>query len=122
MKKIKMKNREGLTLVELLVSLAIVSIIVVSLLNMFGTGLFNIVRAGNRTVNTETATNNFITNPVPVSDEIILTIDFGGDAGEDTVEVKGRMGKGSGTLPGKYGNIEVDIESFVPGLDDPAGE
>lgn len=110
-----MKKRKGLTLVELIISLAIIGMIAVSMLHIFGTGLLNIIRAGNRTVNTETATNNFITNPYPVSDEIILTINLGVSS-TDNVEVRGRMGKGSGTLPGSYGNVEVDIKSFVPGL------
>ena len=110
-----MKKREGFTLIELIVSLALIGIIAVSMFNAFDTGLFNIVRAGNRTVNTETATSNFITSPVPKSDEITLTIDLGVD-GEDNVEVKGRIGGGTGTVPGSYGNIEVEIESFVPGL------
>ena len=85
------------------------------MLNIFGTGLLNITKAGNRTANTETAVNNFLTNPDPISDEKTLTIDLGIST-EDNVEVKGRMGKGTGTLPGSYGNVEVEIEAFVPGL------
>lgn len=65
------RKKNGLTLIELIVSMAIISVITVSMLNIFGTGLLNISRAGNRTVNTETASNHFITNPDPVTDEII---------------------------------------------------
>ncbi|MBV1757628.1 MAG: prepilin-type N-terminal cleavage/methylation domain-containing protein [Dethiosulfatibacter sp.] len=114
MKQRRMKNREGLTLIELVISLAIIAMIAVTMLDLFGAGLLNISRAGNRTINTEAAANHFITSPDAISEEITLIIDLG-DGVEDNVEVKGRIGRGSGTLPG-YGNIEVDIESFVPGL------
>lgn len=113
--KNKMKKRKGLTLIELVLSLAIIGMIAVSMLNLFGTSLLNISRAGNRTSNTETATNNFVSSPDPISDEITLTIDLG-VTGEDNVEVIGRMGRGSATVPNSYGNVQVDIESFVPGL------
>lgn len=115
MKKIKSVDRNGYTLVELIVSLAIIGIIAISMLNLFGTGLLNITRAGKRTMNTEAATNNFITNPYPISDEIILKIDLGVNT-EDVVEVRGKMGSGVGTIPDSYGNVEVKIISFVPGL------
>lgn len=115
MKKITIKDEKGFTLVELIVSFAIIAIIATTMLNLFGAGLLNITKAGTRTANTETATNNFLTNPEVISEEKTLSINLGINT-EDNVEVKGRMGKGTGTLPGSYGNVEVEIEAFVPGL------
>lgn len=115
MKNHLMNDNKGLTLVELIVSFAIISLLAVTMLNIFSTGLFTIYKSGNRTINTETAGNNFITSPAAVSDEITLTIDLGVEE-EDSIEVKGRIGGGSGSIPGNYGNIKVDIEAFIPGL------
>ena len=39
-------NNKGLTLIEIVVSMAIISIIAVSMLNIFGTGFSNIFRFG----------------------------------------------------------------------------
>ena len=44
-----MKNRKGLTLVEVIVSMTILVIISIPLFNAINTGLMNIVRAGDRT-------------------------------------------------------------------------
>lgn len=44
-----MKSRNGLTLIEVIVTIAIIGIISIPLSNAFNTGLKNIVRAGDRT-------------------------------------------------------------------------
>lgn len=41
--------RKGITLIEIVISIALVGIILVSMLSIFDTGLFNIIRAGDRT-------------------------------------------------------------------------
>jgi type II secretory pathway pseudopilin PulG len=41
--------RKGITLIEIVISIALVGIILVSMLSIFDTGLFNIKRAGDRT-------------------------------------------------------------------------
>lgn len=44
-----MKSKKGLTLIELIVSLAIAGIIAISMLSLFNTSIINIIRAGDRT-------------------------------------------------------------------------
>lgn len=44
-----MKNRKGLTLVEIILSMALLGIIVIVFLTVFNTGNKNIIKAGNRT-------------------------------------------------------------------------
>lgn len=44
-----MKKRQGLTLIEVILSLAIIGIILVVTLNIFGMGIKNIASAGDRT-------------------------------------------------------------------------
>ncbi|MDR7871214.1 MAG: type II secretion system protein [Tissierellaceae bacterium] len=46
-----MKNRKGLTLIEVIVSMAIVGVIAVVILSIFSSGTKNIARAGHRTTN-----------------------------------------------------------------------
>lgn len=41
--------RKGITLIEIIISIALVGVILVSMLSIFDTGLFNIKRAGDRT-------------------------------------------------------------------------
>jgi prepilin-type N-terminal cleavage/methylation domain-containing protein len=41
--------RKGLTLIEVIISIALMGIVLVSVLSIFDTGLFNIKRAGDRT-------------------------------------------------------------------------
>ena len=41
--------KKGITLIEIVISIALVGIILVSMLSIFDTGLFNIIRAGDRT-------------------------------------------------------------------------
>jgi len=113
MKK-RLINSNGFTLIELIVSIAIIAIIAVSMLSLFSTGLLNISRAGSRTVNTEIASDHFLSEPVAISEEMALTIELGSPS--DTVVVKGKMAKGVGTVPGSYGNVQVEIQSFVPGF------
>lgn len=58
-----MKNYKGLTLIEVILSIAIIGIISISLLPIFNIGLKNIVNAGSRTKNVyeaQTSINNFI--------------------------------------------------------------
>lgn len=44
-----MRNQRGMTLIELIIAIAILGIISVTFLNMFGSGYTHIFRAGNRT-------------------------------------------------------------------------
>lgn len=44
-----MKNNKGLTLIEVVLTIAIIGIITIPILGIFSTGVRNIVSAGNRT-------------------------------------------------------------------------
>jgi prepilin-type N-terminal cleavage/methylation domain-containing protein len=46
-----MNNRKGITLIEVIISIAIIGLLGIASLNIFDTGLKNINRAGLRTVN-----------------------------------------------------------------------
>lgn len=111
MKKVKLSN--GFTLIEVIVSLAIIAIIAVSMLSLFSTGLLNISRSGSRTANTEAATYNLMTQPEIISEKKALIIKLG-ESEADKVQVNGHMVRGVGTIPGSYGNIQIEITAFLP--------
>lgn len=113
-----MKIRKGFTLIELIVSIALIGIVAVSLLSAFDASLFNISRAGVRTINTYTAENTFLTSPVAISVVQDIEVELPtSDGSTNVVIISGKIGRGSGTTVGSYANVQVDIEAFVPGLD-----
>lgn len=104
-----MKRKDGFTLVEIILSIAILGIIAISVLTMFGSGLKNISRSGKRTEEVFT-----------LEREINQKIFDGGGGGSegDTIkveipgfeekEIKGKII----TIPSDDQNIE--LKTFVP--------
>jgi|GEM_PF-1968113 len=120
-----MGNKKGFTLIEVIVSLALIGIIVVAMLGSFDTSLLNITRAGSRTLNTSAAENNILNSPVPVStnETVSVILPIKSDGSTNTIEISGSYGSGLGNIDNtSYGNTPVEIEAFIPGLEGTTSE
>lgn len=111
-----MKDRRGFTLIELIITIAILGILVVAVFSMFDTGIINIVRAGDRT-------DAVLENQTDVNAEIKEYYETGNDAGEDTVTVN-IIDFISEPIEGKLivinsdaENLDAGITTFVPDKD-----
>lgn len=100
-----MKNKKGLTLIEVILTIAIISIMAVTILGMFNTGIINIVKSGKRTdevfeaskiIDEKIKINENITNG---TDEVKITI-----PGVLTKTIKGIIIK----------SPDGKVETFVP--------
>lgn len=111
-----MKNRKGFTLLELIVSIALIGILTVSLLTVFNTGLLNIVRAGVRTEAVNIAEEELIDNPIIIEEKSIIIV-LPTPKGDVTYNIEGSGVKGKILLNGGFASsVEVEIQAFVPGL------
>lgn len=111
-----MKNDKGVTLIELILSMALIGIIAVSVFTVFNASLINIVRAGKRTEAVNLAEERFDDNPTIIVEKSII-IDIPSPAGTKTHTIKGSEAKGSVQIhEGPVPNIEVEINAFIPGL------
>ena len=66
-----MKKNKGFTIIEIIVSLAIIGILAVVFMSVFSTGLVNIVRAGVRTKAVGTAVDEFYDEPDIISSDTL---------------------------------------------------
>ena len=100
--------RRGFTLIELIVSIAIIGMIAVALLPAFNLSIMNIVRAGNRTRSVTVAEENItlVENPIPFQYEVLLP-------GDIIKIVKGTQVTGTSSIEGSNG-AEVGIFSYIP--------
>jgi prepilin-type N-terminal cleavage/methylation domain-containing protein len=81
----KLNNQKGLTLLEIILSMAILGILAISFLTMFSSGFKSIIKAGNKSVAAydaqQSMTNKIIQADDLDSDEYIeetITFDFNG--------------------------------------------
>lgn len=105
------KITKGMTLIEIIISIAILGILAVSFLSMFMMGFSGITSAGNRSKAEYAAQTkveeNLSTETSSGSDK--LTIYFQGST-SDKIEVQGSIGTEDAVINGK----EVNITFFKP--------
>lgn len=77
----KMKNQNGLTLIELILAIAILAIVMVALLTLFGSGYKSIINAGNRTESLYSTSNSIETNLLIKSTTSVVPITLTFDNG-----------------------------------------
>ena len=111
-----MRNKKGFTLIELIVTIALIGIISVSMLTVFNTGLVNIVRAGVRTEGVNLAESEFDINPT-IIEEKSLAVVIPTSVGSETHTVTGSEVKGLVVLnEGLNTQVDIEIKAFVPGI------
>lgn len=82
-------KKKGFTLIELIISIAILGLISVTFLSIFNMGLINISKAGNRTAAVKEAEKN-ISTPTEIND-FDITVKLPDKADGIVVTVKGRV-------------------------------
>ena len=110
-------NRKGLTLVEIIISMAIIGIVAMVFLSVFSSSFVNIVRAGVRTKAVAAAANEFHGDPSVVRHETI-EVELPLPSGSTTIiDINGSIARGNVVVnEGSISNLEVQIEAFVPGF------
>lgn len=105
-----MKRKNGFTLIELIISIAILGLISVTFLSIFNMGLINISRAGNRTSAVEEAEKN-ISTPSEIND-FNITVKLPDKADGIDVIVKGRVYESKVNILNS--DDFVDIIRYIP--------
>jgi len=111
-----MTKRKGVTLIELVVSLALIGIIAVSTLTIFDTGLSNIFRAGSRTKAVAEANHDVTSSVLSVIEdaEVDIKLPVLGGVTKD-YKIVGDVVKGVGIEPTLgQSDLEVEIIEFKP--------
>lgn len=113
-----MSFRKGVTLIEVVVSLALIGIIAVSMLTIFDTGLMNIYRAGSRTKSVTEANYNVQNSSVLVTADAKVELVLPDLVDTSiTYEITGNVVEGLGSEPTlRQGVLEVEIIEFMPQL------
>lgn len=109
-------NQKGLTLVEVIVSLAIIGIIAVVFLSAFDMGLVRIVHSGNRTQAIDEARDAFYNNPTIISPSTI-EVTLPTATGDVKYFISGSYAESEFSV-GESSNSKatVKVRSFIPGL------
>lgn len=108
-----MKRKNGFTLIELIISIAILGLISVTFLSIFNMGLINISRAGNRTTAVEMAEKN-IYNTTEIDDFAVTVIlpDVSNNPSGISIEVKGKIYDSKEEIG--YTDDFVDVIRYIP--------
>lgn len=100
-----MKKRKALTLIEVILSLAVLSLIAVVVLSVFGFSINNIKKSGDRTADI-----------LELENQVNININESPKEGEDGITVN-IPGLGERTVKGKFITIEEKgkkITTFIP--------
>ena len=110
-----MENNKGFTLIELIISIAILGLVAVTFLSIFNMGLINIKKAGDRTSAVEVAEKNLYNNDldnVPEEFNVTVTLPNSNNKPKIEVIVKGKIYESKEYIG--YSNDYVDIIRYVP--------
>ena len=119
----KLKNKKGLTLVEIILSLAIVGIIAVSIIPLFGTSIKGIARSGKRTSDIVTLQDNMVENIRKSEDGITDVTKVATPISPVEVHIPGVTTNGPLEVKGDLLEVigekdeSVKIQTFIPGKD-----
>lgn len=110
-------NNKGMTLVEIIVSLAIIAIIFIVFLNVFGSSMVGIINAGNKSragfMAQDTLENAIATNPGTGTDTVSVELfDSAVPGTTGTGTVKSATGRNI-SVTGGYGTSSSTITTFV---------
>lgn len=101
--------KKGFTLIELVLSIAIIGILSVSIFSIFNLGIINIARAGDRTISVEKATDNIrsVENTEAFEVDVLLPNTI------NPISVAGTRITGKSIISGTVDD-EVKITTYVP--------
>lgn len=110
-----MKNRRGISLIEIILSIAILGLVAISMLSIFDSGLFNIRRARITTENTMTVSSeldNKISNrDIIIGSEITVNVKLTDSV---TRNITGELISSDNT---DINGRELIIKTFLPGIE-----
>ena len=110
------KRHKGMTVVEVIISLALLGILSVVFINAFTMGFTKIIYAGHRTNAVGQAQAHFYENPSILAKQDIK-IEIPTTTSDIEIIVSGSYATGNVTLnPGPAQEIQVEVLTFVPGL------
>lgn len=111
-----MKHKKGMTLVEVIISLALLGILSIVFINAFTMGFTRIIYAGHRTNAVSQAQAFFYTNPSILEKKDIL-VSLPTSSSNVEITVSGSYATGNVSLnPGTSQEVNVEVLTFVPGL------
>lgn len=105
------KSDQGFSLIEIVISLAIIGIVTITLLQMFTSGLQGIYRANDKTEEvflSQSEIESKFEQGATTSDTISITFPVQGSLVEKTISVSGELV--TGPITNKY----VEITAFIP--------
>lgn len=116
MEEVIILKNKGFTLIEIILTLAIIGIISIPIFTIFNNALTNIVRAGKRTEAIEIAKVDLEIDPDKTSIEGGVNVSIEMESGSDTVvNVNVDMIEGLHVLnQGSKNELSVEIISYIP--------
>jgi prepilin-type N-terminal cleavage/methylation domain-containing protein len=107
-------KKNGFTLIEVILSLALIGLISVSVLGIFNSGLLNITRAGNRTEGTSKAQEDFVEDVVSYDNPVVTVVLPLSDDSTESIDMPVIMQKGSVIIDeGTRGEILVEVKKYI---------